>query len=535
MRFVTPSVLLILGYFLIVANDALPIESGKEIGFVLVGVAAPLAINAFVWGLRHASRFLSNIYVPIELRKRTGFRDGQYDRGHDGKLITRFLHAALRQVERDQQDLLLVGTTLQSLFGSAGLFSDANFVDDLDNLMATNRSIKKIRVLIINPYCQQAIIRSLSESQPFGFEEKPPYQRILDHSAQLHESSELVRGFSSTLRFLSDGKYQNLFEARVYSCCGPYFGAIIDDQAFYEELVFASSTQPSKKLSGRMPVIRYDRGESASAIAEHFEFVWQTVSIPLADFDAQVERSYFAISQFQILLNLQRTYWEDRWRRDIDREEPRTLFDVDATEHLEGMVAPIILDLGCGSGGGGSMSLAEECSRLNGEITAVDFSAAALRRYEARMSSGVAVNFEPNDILSVLRQTDENSVDLVYANYSIIYMTMSRASEIYKEVFRVIKPGGVFLASVFNNQYFDRETMRLRFETIPAVEDLRVIVSSGREGEIRRFYKTVRELFDELENGEFRRDNVSVYVPMVDVPNVGPQPKRDTYHVVATK
>jgi ubiquinone/menaquinone biosynthesis C-methylase UbiE len=109
-------------------------------------------------------------------------------------------------------------------------------------------------------------------------------------------------------------------------------------------------------------------------------------------------------------------------------------------------VAPFIkpgmrlLELGCGVG-----SDATYFASLGAEVTATDFSDVVIEQDNARDS-------KPNPIFQVADITQplsfsENTFDVVYAHLSLHYYNEAVTSDVFKEIARVLMPGGMLFFS----------------------------------------------------------------------------------------
>jgi SAM-dependent methyltransferase len=120
------------------------------------------------------------------------------------------------------------------------------------------------------------------------------------------------------------------------------------------------------------------------------------------------------------------------------------------------------------------------------------------------------LEYHSMDMLSFLKQPNDRRFSLIFANFSVIYLTQIKAIETYRWIFRALKSGGILLASVWTRKYFDMRVHEERlpgyrppyeFRPVPLAEDLRIIIGGpgNRHGEIRRFYRDGSELRRELE------------------------------------
>ncbi|PWB82287.1 MAG: SAM-dependent methyltransferase [Methylocystaceae bacterium] len=103
------------------------------------------------------------------------------------------------------------------------------------------------------------------------------------------------------------------------------------------------------------------------------------------------------------------------------------------------------LEIGCGTGVSTLPLLAE---RDNLHLVAIDSSAKMLDQARANLAEWVTagrVEFVEADALEHLRRQQDASVDVVVSNYAIHNFLDDYRREALAEVFRVLKPGGIFV------------------------------------------------------------------------------------------
>jgi tRNA (cmo5U34)-methyltransferase len=98
------------------------------------------------------------------------------------------------------------------------------------------------------------------------------------------------------------------------------------------------------------------------------------------------------------------------------------------------------LDLG--SGGGRLLGLVK-AARPNAEAVAVDFSAAMLDVLRETCCGDAKTSIVEHDLSSPLPELGK--FDAVVSSFAIHHVTHDRKRTLYQEIFRVLKPGGVFL------------------------------------------------------------------------------------------
>jgi len=110
-----------------------------------------------------------------------------------------------------------------------------------------------------------------------------------------------------------------------------------------------------------------------------------------------------------------------------------------------------ILDLGCG-GGATCWYLAREGFDVHG----VDGSPSAIRQASAYLAAeNLAAAFSVGDIVSL--EHESNFFDAVYEIGAVQHNRMADIRIIYKEILRVLKPGGLFFSIAINEETSGRE------------------------------------------------------------------------------
>jgi tRNA (cmo5U34)-methyltransferase len=103
------------------------------------------------------------------------------------------------------------------------------------------------------------------------------------------------------------------------------------------------------------------------------------------------------------------------------------------------------IEIGCGTG---ISTLALLAARDDLTLAAVDSAAKMLDQARAHLAEYVAagrVRFVESDALAVLTSTPEASVDVVASNYAIHNFLCDYRAQTLAEVYRVLKPGGLFI------------------------------------------------------------------------------------------
>jgi SAM-dependent methyltransferase len=306
---------------------------------------------------------------------------------------------------------------------------------------------------------------------------------------------------------------------------------INDQKAFIESLVHIKK-EDELKLKGLMPHLVYGDGEIRDGLETYFNYIWKYDSVYLDDFHENVEEKYYEINRLFLLYGLQKEIWDKQWgakwnakgggrsRGSIFHE----LYDR-ANEFFPQFSPKSILDLGCGDGGGGSLSIYRE--HLDAKIDFVDISAIAINILKDNIEElKIKEDIDnPNavctvsDMLTFLIRHKQRQYSLVYANFSIIYMTKIKTIETFRRIFNAMHPNGIFMLSVWTVNYFKmpmgqhgEEGYRPmhEFTPVPMTENLQILTggvgSDMRLGEIRRFYRDYEELLQEFREADENND-----------------------------
>ena len=136
-------------------------------------------------------------------------------------------------------------------------------------------------------------------------------------------------------------------------------------------------------------------------------------------------------------LSLQ-TFYDDVYQRGAEIPRTSKQYAIDCVPAGGGL---FILDVGCGSGAN-SAQLAAKGHRLVG----VDFSQAAIEKYQARGFQGRVADIESG------LDFDDASFDLVFCSEVIEHM--QSPSQVVAEMRRVLKPGGALVLSTPNSAFW---------------------------------------------------------------------------------
>ena len=119
-----------------------------------------------------------------------------------------------------------------------------------------------------------------------------------------------------------------------------------------------------------------------------------------------------------------------------------------------------VLDLGSGDGRLLQLVL---CARPNAKGVALDFSEAMLERLRERFEGNSRVEVVEHDLSRSL--PDLGTFDAVVSSFAIHHLEHPRKRELYREVWRAIKPGGVFC----NLEHVASPTSELHLQFLTAI------------------------------------------------------------------
>jgi SAM-dependent methyltransferase len=102
-----------------------------------------------------------------------------------------------------------------------------------------------------------------------------------------------------------------------------------------------------------------------------------------------------------------------------------------------------MLDLGCGLGRD-----ARRFAQAGYEVRAVDYSRIAIDRATADPTTPPNLRFERADAVSALRTTPGRSLDVVYSHALYMLLPDLELHEVFGEIARVLRPGGMHLFAV---------------------------------------------------------------------------------------
>lgn len=503
-------IILILGTILTIISKNTSIillkDYGVEFGFTLIAFSTSIII----WKL-YASISSSGVIRFVSFIKKENLIDIFKGKEQEKYFITKSVLEWAQDSEKNT--LKIKGVNLNLILGNNGILNEF-----LEEKKIINRDLKKIKILLLNPYSTNAITRSIQESRPFEFNINPAIS-ICEHTLEQHKKGMLYTDFECVIENVKDlirnvEKHKIEVECRIYNTLPPNFLLINTKRAICHYLIMGKRKDTlDGKLYTILPYLIYRNGEIKDSLESHFDYTWEYDAMPLNDFHQSIEEKYFQINRLFILYNLQKAIWERQWDVKTAGRSFGNAYDILYQEFKElypMFIPKNILDLGCGDGGGGSLTMLKEYP--NAKIHFVDISEKAIDLLRSNISNeGLESNntlLASCDMLTFLNCSDHNQYSLIHANYSIIYMTKIKAIEIYRNIFNVLQNGGIFMLSLWTVDYFKMPLSKHGeggrpnhiFEMVPMSEQLMILVggSKNRIGEIRRLYRGIEELLDEF-------------------------------------
>lgn len=124
-----------------------------------------------------------------------------------------------------------------------------------------------------------------------------------------------------------------------------------------------------------------------------------------------------------------------------------------------------VLEIGCGTGITTEILLE---SRENIKLTAIDIDNEMIRFVKQTLSSYPNVSFIVSDVLSFVKEQKPNSFDIVISAFTIHNLTSEYRQQLYKEIYRILKAGGLFVNAdkfVSDNKEEQIEGLKYRIGT----------------------------------------------------------------------
>ncbi len=164
-------------------------------------------------------------------------------------------------------------------------------------------------------------------------------------------------------------------------------------------------------------------------------------------------------------------FWNETYYKDLKQYKPDFFKDnwmnkyEDVILNLKGKDA---IDLGCGLG-----QDANWLRKHNFNVVSCDISSLALQKLKELYPDANTMKFDVSKGLPF----KDNEMDLINANLSLHYFMMDKTIEIFDDIYRVLKPGGLFIGrmnsdknnyvndnceNLEENFYYDKVTKRHR-------------------------------------------------------------------------
>ena len=134
---------------------------------------------------------------------------------------------------------------------------------------------------------------------------------------------------------------------------------------------------------------------------------------------------------------------DDYWNEYINKKIEEDLWIKDYLDYFDGIGK--CLDLGCGIG-----QYSKEFMSMGYDVISADISATALNKVKEFNRSIIKMDMSENFPF------EDEEFDLVFSNLSIHYFSKEETDNIIEEVYRVLKPGGMFVGSVNGLGVYDK-------------------------------------------------------------------------------
>lgn len=165
-----------------------------------------------------------------------------------------------------------------------------------------------IRIGILNPVSQQAIMRAVADDRPIG----DIREALCQWDWNKHASSRLYQDINQTISRISDWRTRgHHFEGRVYSSSVTCALLITPTEMFVEQYIYGRTKklQESYLLIGEYPVIEYDCSHANhlehEIISSNFEIIWSCYSLSFDDFRQRNQREDFEKNLSTLLSELE--------------------------------------------------------------------------------------------------------------------------------------------------------------------------------------------------------------------------------------
>ncbi|POW20318.1 hypothetical protein PSHT_03646 [Puccinia striiformis] len=246
-------------------------------------------------------------------------------------------------------------------------------------------------------------------------------------------------------------QYENLVNGYYDACTDIYeYGwGQVSHQIHVDQSILPVSPGPSRRPSGVGAFIRTSIGSNFAVI-------------------------FFAIHSFQNF-HFARYYRGEAFAQGIARHEHYLAAQIGIKENMK------VLDVGCGIGG----PAREICSFTDANIVGINnniFQVDRAIKYSAKAGLSHKLTFEKGDFTKMTPQFGENAFDAVYAIEATVHAP--ECEDVYGEVFKVLKPGGVFglyewcLTDKYDHDNPKHRQIRHDIELGDAIPSLRTIKES---------------------------------------------------------
>jgi hypothetical protein len=186
------------------------------------------------------------------------------------------LHSRIRGLleEHRTTTVCIIGDTLRVFFSA-----ESPFTSVVHKVLSRNPSVT-LRVLLLNPNCRLALLRSEAESINAPFKDDEEYRRsgLFQDSGS---SCERIREWNNNLTSLRNGSVP--VEVKLYGCADYCLAVIFPDVCYTAQYIY-SDADAQVQTSG-IPMLKYSKDSvTYQRLRWNFDWIWRNHSISYEDY-----------------------------------------------------------------------------------------------------------------------------------------------------------------------------------------------------------------------------------------------------------